>query len=225
MCRLLRFIDADRHGPSAAALQAKHDHSFQDPNTEFSGGNKTIWTCDGFLLLIYSIFFFASSCSLRVMFSFFNSFQYIATFNKNTLKYLKIKHIKLPQTLPVPLSSQLSLAKVINQGKEGWKDIKGKGSFQCIFPGGRLFFHWLNFIKSNRVTAFFPLPFSIPFILSLLLLAAFPLLFLIIICGLQPYQSECTWSCLIIFHNFFQLLRFCCFISSRDGRLRRSGSQ
>lgn len=155
MCRLLRFIDADRHGPSAAALQAKHDHSFQDPNKEFSGGNKTIWTCDGFLLLIYSIFFFASSCSLRVMFSFFNSFQYIATFNKNTLKYLKIKHIKLPQTLPVPLSSQLSLAKVINQGKEGWKDIKGKGSFQCIFPGGRLFFHWLNFIKSNRVTAFF----------------------------------------------------------------------
>ena len=33
-------------------------------------------------------------------------------------KYLKIKHIKLPQTLPIPLSSQLSLAKVINEMKE-----------------------------------------------------------------------------------------------------------
>ena len=50
-------------------------------------------------------------------------------------------------------------------------------------------------------------------------------LFLIIFCGLQPYQPECAQSCLIIFYNFFQLLRFCCFISSRDGRLRRSGSQ
>lgn len=175
------------------------------------------WYIQSFSLLLPVL------CVWCFLFSIF--FQYTATFNKNTLKYLKIKHIKLPQTLPMPLSSQLSLAKVINEGKEGWKDIKGKGSFQCIFPGGRLFFHWLNFIKSNRVTAFFPLPFPIPFFLSLLLLAAFPFLFLIIICGLQPYQPECTWSCLIIFYNFFQLLRFCCFISSTDGRLRRSGSQ
>ena len=69
-----------------------------------------------------------------VFFSHF-FFQHTATFNKNTLKYLKIKHIKLPQTLPMPLSSQLSLAKVISEMKErkDERPSRGKEAFNVFF--------------------------------------------------------------------------------------------